>query len=169
MGSKSAGILLYRIKEGKLEVFLVHPGGPYWRKKDLGAWSIPKGEFDDQEGSSGETDLEAAIREFQEETGFSLAGDFMPLGSQKQKGGKTVFAWALEFDLDPAEIQSNSFDLEWPPRSGKTQTFPEIDRAGWFSVEAALEMINPGQAGFIHELAGRLGRGSGTVAIVNGF
>ncbi len=151
MGLKSAGILLYRIRSKQLEVFLVHPGGPFWEKRDLGAWSIPKGEF--EEGEEAET---AARREFQEETGVQVEGLMIALNPQRQKGGKLVYAWALEGNLDPETIQSNTFELEWPPHSGKKGTFPEIDRAGWFPVQAAFEKINPGQAGFIQELAERL-------------
>jgi predicted NUDIX family NTP pyrophosphohydrolase len=144
---KSAGLLLYRRKP-ELEVFLVHPGGPFWAKKDLGAWSLPKGEFDD-----GEDPLEAARREFTEETGFPIDGDFRPLTPLRQKSGKTVFAWAVEGDCDPAELHSNLFTMEWPPRSGKTHEFPEVDRGGWFDLAEARRRIVPGQAGFLDELA----------------
>jgi predicted NUDIX family NTP pyrophosphohydrolase len=147
MARHSAGLLLYRRRPGGLEVFLVHPGGPFWAPKDLGAWSIPKGEF-----SPGEDPLAAARREFQEETGFTAAGEFIPLTSRKQPGGKIIQAWALEGDCDPAGIHSNSFTLEWPPRSGRQQQFPEVDRAAWFSLAAAREKILPGQVGFLEEL-----------------
>jgi predicted NUDIX family NTP pyrophosphohydrolase len=133
-----------------LEVLLVHPGGPFWAKKDLGAWSIPKGEIDE------EVPLEAAKREFFEETGIKLAGELLPLAPHKQKSGKNVYAWAVEGDLDPAAITSNTFELEWPPHSGQVQRFPEIDRAAWFSVQVAIQKINPGQAGFIYELINKL-------------
>jgi predicted NUDIX family NTP pyrophosphohydrolase len=141
----SAGILLYRWKEDRVEVFLVHPGGPFWKKKDARAWSIPKGEY-----LLDENPLAAARREFQEETGFVLpGGDFKPLGEIKQPGGKLVTAWALEGDCPAEEIRSNLFSMEWPPKSGKTQEFPEVDRAGWFALEAAREKLLPGQRGFL--------------------
>jgi predicted NUDIX family NTP pyrophosphohydrolase len=150
VSKQSAGILVYRIKNKVLEVFLVHPGGPFWAKKDLGAWSIPKGEFDDEDP------FIAAKREFLEETGMPVGGNAIALSPQRLKGGKVVYAWAVEGDLDPAEIHSNTFEMEWPPRSGRLQSFPEIDRAAWFSVEAALQKINQGQAGFIEELVEKL-------------
>jgi predicted NUDIX family NTP pyrophosphohydrolase len=153
MGKQSAGILLYRIANEILEVFLVHPGGPFWAKKDLGAWSIPKGEFDDNEDA-----LIAAKREFEEETGMPIEGEAMALAPQKLKSGKVVYAWAVEGDLDPAKVRSNTFEMEWPPRSGRVQSFPEIDRAGWYPVEEAIRKINPGQAGFIEELGEKLGK-----------
>src|SRR5262252_3749819 len=127
MAKLSAGLLMYRRREGGLEVFLVHPGGPFWAKKDLGAWSIPKGEYDE-----GEEPLAAARREFEEETGIQPEGHFVPLKTIKQPGGKTVLAWAFEGDADVAAIKSNTFSMEWPPHSGKQQDFPEVDRAGWF-------------------------------------
>lgn len=153
MGKQSAGILLYRIANEILEVFLVHPGGPFWAKKDLGAWSIPKGEFEDDEDA-----LIAAKREFEEETGMPIEGEAMALAPQKLKSGKVVYAWAVEGDLDPAKVRSNTFEMEWPPRSGRVQSFPEIDRAGWYPVEEAIRKINPGQAGFIEELGEKLGK-----------
>ena len=143
MGKQSAGILMYRLRNDRLEILLVHPGGPFWAKKDLGAWSIPKGEFEDEDAA------EAAKREFREETGVSIEGDMMPLTPQKQKGGKVVHAWALEGDLDPSNIRSNMFELEWPPKSGKIQLFPEIDKAEWFPVHTAIKKINKGQIGLI--------------------
>jgi predicted NUDIX family NTP pyrophosphohydrolase len=143
----SAGILLYRRRADNLEVFLVHPGGPFWAKKDLGAWSLPKGELAD-----GEDPLEAAKREFTEETGFPIDGDFRPLRPLRQPSGKTIVAWAVEGDCDPAELRSNTFELEWPPKSGKRAQFPEVDRAAWFSLEEARERINKGQAAFLDEL-----------------
>lgn len=150
MSKQSAGILLYRLKNKRLEVLLVHPGGPFWKKKDTGAWSIPKGEFEAEDA------LHAAKREFEEEIGISVEGRFVALETQKQKGGKIVQAWAVEGDLDPQKIRSNTFEMEWPPKSGQKQKFPEIDRAEWFPVPTALEKINQGQAAFIHELANKL-------------
>ena len=147
MPKQSAGILLYRIEANGPSVLLVHPGGPFWAKKDLGAWSIPKGEY-----SPGEDPLEVAIREFEEETGTKLGGEFRPLGEIRQAGGKRVLAWALEGDLDPATIHSNLFELEWPPRSGRKQTFSEIDRAEWFSPDLAREKINPSQRELVERL-----------------
>jgi predicted NUDIX family NTP pyrophosphohydrolase len=147
MSKKSAGILLYRIVSGNLELFLVHPGGPFWAKKDEGAWSLPKGEFEE-----GENPLGAARREFEEETGFPAAGRAIPLEPLRQPGGKVVHAWAMEGDIDPAEMKSNTFSLEWPPKSGKRQQFPEIDRGEWFTVNDALRKMVKGQAGFIDQL-----------------
>jgi predicted NUDIX family NTP pyrophosphohydrolase len=147
MAKTSAGLLMYRFRHGSLEIFLVHPGGPFWAKKDLGVWSIPKGEF-----GPGEDPLEAAQREFHEETGYDPEGPFRPLTPVKQGSGKIVHAWAFEGDCDAAHIKSNTFSIEWPPRSGKQQEFPEIDRAGWFSVEAAKERILKGQCSLIDEL-----------------
>ena len=143
----SAGLLLYRRRSGKLEVLLVHPGGPFWATKDSGSWSIPKGEIDPDEEP-----LTAAKREFEEETGFKAEGTFIPLRPVKQKGGKVVQAWAFEGDCDPAALRSNMFTMEWPPRSGKQQEFPEVDRVEWFGIDAATEKINPGQAGLLEEL-----------------
>jgi len=148
MPKQSAGILLYRRDASGLSVLLVHPGGPFWAKKDLGAWSIPKGEY-----AAGEDPLAVAVREFEEETGVRLAGEFRPLGEIRQAGGKRVFAWALEGDLDPAGIRSNSFELEWPPNSGRTQSFPEIDRAEWFALGKAREKILASQRELIERLA----------------
>ncbi len=140
MPKTSAGILLYRRRAGSLEVFLVHPGGPFWAKKDDGAWSIPKGE-----AAPGEALLEVARREFREETGFAVEGAFKALTPVRQAGGKTVHAWAVEGDCDPAAIASNRFSLEWPPHSGRKQEFPEIDRAQWFDLAAARRKLNRGQ------------------------
>ena len=148
---QSAGILLYRIISGRVEVFLVHPGGPFWVKKDDGAWSIPKGEFAD-----GEEPLEAAKREFQEETSFSVEGTFIPLNPVKQPGGKTVYAWALEGDLDAENIRSNTFSIEWPKGSAKTKSFPEIDRADWFDLDLAKVKILKGQLGLLEQLSRKL-------------
>ena len=144
---QSAGILLYRWTTGTLEVFLVHPGGPFWKNKDAGSWTIPKGEFENEEPA-----LDAAIREFREETGFTLKGHFQPLSPIRQKGGKRVFAWALAGDLDPAKISSNTFELEWPRHSGRQQTFPEVDKGGWFTLTAARDIINPAQIALLEEL-----------------
>lgn len=143
----SAGILLYRRRGSDLEVFLVHPGGPFWAKKDLGAWSLPKGELEE-----GEEPLTAARREFTEETGFAVDGDFHPLPPQRQKSGKTILAWAVEGDCDPAALRSGTFSMEWPPRSGKQQQFPEVDRGAWFPLGEARKRINAGQAPFLDEL-----------------
>jgi predicted NUDIX family NTP pyrophosphohydrolase len=151
MAKQSAGILLYRRNKEQLEILLVHPGGPFWAKKDRGAWSIPKGEYE------GEDPLTAAKREFEEEIGIPIEGEPLALSQQKQKGGKLVDAWAVEGDLDPEQVHSNTFEMEWPPKSGKGQRFPEVDKARWFPVETALEKINPGQAAFIHELIRKLG------------
>ena len=151
MAKKSAGLLLYRFRAAALEVFLVHPGGPFWAKKDAAAWSIPKGEFEE-----GEDPLTAAKREFQEETGFSVAGKFIALSPLKQAGGKLVFAWAVEADCDAAAIKSNTFSMEWPTRSGKRKEFPEVDRASWFPLEIAREKMVEGQRGFVDELRRRL-------------
>ena len=146
MVKKSAGLLMFRRSpDGQVQVLLVHPGGPFWAKKDLGAWTIPKGEYDDSEDA-----LEAAKREFAEETGFPVSGPFLPLGSLKQPSGKTVSVWAFESDCDPAALVSNSFEMEWPPRSGRKASFVEIDRAGWFSLGEAREKLTKGQIGFLH-------------------
>lgn len=152
MSKKSAGLLIYRLREGGLEVFLVHPGGPFWAKKELGAWSIPKGEHE-----ADEDPLDAACREFTEETGFTAKGPFLPLTPQKQKSGKVIRAFACEGEVSPENLDSNSFILEWPPRSGKFQEFPEVDRAAWFPLTEAKGKIHPGQEGFLKELAGSLG------------
>ena len=151
MSKKSAGILLYRITKKNLEIFLAHPGGPFWKNKDAGAWSIPKGEFDDNEEP-----LHAAIREMKEETGLTLNGNFIELTPIKQKSGKLVYAWALEHDIDPSEIKSNEFEMEWPPRSGKKKSFPEIDRAEWFDLKKAKEKILDTQWPLVEELREKL-------------
>jgi predicted NUDIX family NTP pyrophosphohydrolase len=145
---RSAGILLYRLRGGDPEVLLVHPGGPFWAKKDAGVWSIPKGEY-----VEGEDPRACALREFEEETGTALAADALAdLGMVRLKSGKVVAAWAVEGDLDAEAIRSNTFDMEWPPRSGRTQAFPEVDRAGWFALDAAREKLNPAQSEFLDRL-----------------
>lgn len=147
MAKISAGILLFRRRPAGLEVMLVHPGGPFWAEKDLGAWSIPKGLADE-----GEDLLAAAKREFLEETGVKVEGEFLDLGAHKQPGGKTIVAWAHEGDLDPASLVSNMFALEWPPRSGRMTEFPEIDRAAWYSIEEGLEKATKGQKPIVARL-----------------
>ena len=148
MAKRSAGLLMYRWRHSHLEVFLVHPGGPFWAKKDLGAWSICKGEYAD-----GEAPLEAAIREFQEETGFAAQGEFLELGTVQQLGGKIVSAWAFEGDCDPRDLISNRCQVEWPPRSGRMIEIPEVDRGGWFSISEASERILKSQAPFLDRLS----------------
>lgn len=152
MAEQSAGILMYRLGRGFLEVLIVHPGGPLWKNKDSGAWSIPKGEF-----LPGEDPLENAIREFEEELGSPVDGEFLTLKPVRQKAGKLVQAFAVEGDLDTANIQSNKFTMEWPPRSGKIQEFHEIDSAEWFDLITAREKINPAQCAFLDELGERIG------------
>ena len=152
MPKQSAGILLYKLTNGLLQIFLAHPGGPYFRKKDDGAWSIPKGEFLDDEDP-----LAAAQREFKEEVGKPITGNFIKLQPAKQKSGKVVHAWAVEGDIDHANIASNTFEIEWPPKSGKRASFPEIDRAGWFTIDEAKVKIIPGQVWLIDELEGITG------------
>jgi predicted NUDIX family NTP pyrophosphohydrolase len=147
MAKISSGILLYRKQLSALEVLLVHPGGPFFARKDEGSWTIPKGELMEDEDP-----LKAAIREFEEETGYKPAGDFILLTSIKQKGGKVVQCWAVEGDLDPAAIVSNTFEIEWPLRSGKMKIFPEIDRAAWFELPQARQKINERQIDFIDQL-----------------
>jgi predicted NUDIX family NTP pyrophosphohydrolase len=139
--------LLFRETLSHLEVLLVHPGGPFWAKKDAGSWSIPKGEFEENEDP-----LTAAVREFEEETGFAVAGSPIPLEPLRQPSGKVVYAWAMKEDLDPARLKSNTFSMEWPPKSGRQQGFPEIDRAEWFTIELAIQKILKGQAGFLAQL-----------------
>lgn len=151
MAKLSAGLLLFRRVNRDLEIFLVHPGGPFWAKKDEGAWSLPKGEY-----SEGENPLLAAKREFQEETSLSVDGDFIPLGELRQPGGKIVSAWALENDVDPGLLKSNTFSMEWPPKSGKIREFPEVDRAGWFTVSEARAKLLKGQVSFIDRLSEKL-------------
>jgi predicted NUDIX family NTP pyrophosphohydrolase len=152
VAKRSAGILLYRITGTAPEVLLVHPGGPFWTRRDAGAWSIPKGEYE-----AGDDPLACALREFEEETGTALPpGDLIELGSVQQKGGKVVSAWAAEGDLDADAVHSNTFTMEWPPRSGRTAEFPEVDRAGWFDTETAREKLVAAQAEFVDRLLERL-------------
>lgn len=153
MAKQSAGILVYRRVPAGIEVLIVHPGGPFWAKKDQGAWSIPKGEFED-----GEDINAAAKREFQEETGQPVPeGEHIELGSVKTKSNKTIHAWAVEGDLDVTQIQSNSFEMEWPPRSGQQQTFVEVDKAGWYTPEKAMQKLNLAQVAFVERLTEFLG------------
>ena len=145
---------MYRVRDGVLEVLLAHPGGPIWAKKDAGAWTIPKGEVE-----PGEDQLATARREFEEELGFAPSGEFMPLDTITQKSGKIVRAWAFEGDCDPKAIQSNPFSMEWPPRSGKQEQFPEVDRAAFFSVEEARRRINPAQVDLLSRLEEKVSLG----------
>lgn len=151
MPQRSAGLLVFREANGFTEIFLVHPGGPFYAKRDLGVWSIPKGLFD-----SDEDPLTAARREFEEETGQKIAGDFIELTPITQKGGKLVYCWGVEAEPDAHRIVSNTFTIEWPPRSGKMQEFPEVDRAAWFDVETAKQKILRAQADLIDELLTKL-------------
>jgi predicted NUDIX family NTP pyrophosphohydrolase len=144
---QSAGVLLFRRACGQLQVLLGHPGGPFWAKKDLGAWTIPKGLLDPDEAP-----LAAAAREFKEETGHEPLGDFVSLGDAKQPGGKIVHAWTVEDDWDAEQLRSNTFEMEWPPRSGQFQSFPELDRAAWFDIDEARTKILRGQVIFIDRL-----------------
>ena len=148
MPARSAGILLYRRRSGALEVLLAHPGGPFWQRRDLGAWTIPKGEFGDEESAE-----DAARREFREEIGIDVTGALTLLGEAKQKGGKIVVAFAVEGDFDVAGLASNTFEIEWPPRSGRKASFPEVDRAQWFPLDVAPEKILASQLGLVTKLA----------------
>jgi predicted NUDIX family NTP pyrophosphohydrolase len=152
MAKKSAGLLMYRFRSDQLEVFLVHPGGPLWEKKDFGSWSIPKGEY-----SEGEDAFAAAKREFFEETGFQTEGDFKELGTLRQPSGKRIIVWAVEGNCDVNVARSNTFNMEWPPHSGQQAEFPEVDRAEWFSIDAVESKILIGQFGFIDKLCALLG------------
>ena len=154
MPKLSAGLLMCRRRNGQVEVFLVHPGGPFWAKKDMGAWSICKGEY-----AESELPLEAAKREFHEETGFTAQGSFLELGVVQQASGKIVSAWAFEGDCDPGKLVSNHCQVEWPPRSGRMIKIPEVDRGGWFSIEAARERILKAQEPFLDRLSQMLNRG----------
>jgi predicted NUDIX family NTP pyrophosphohydrolase len=147
MPKQSSGILLYRFREGEIEVLLIHPGGPFWKNKDAAAWSIPKGEIE-----ADDDPLETAVRELEEEIGLKAKGKFLPLISVRQAGGKLVHCFALNQDFDTSELKSNNFSLEWPPRSGKFQEFPEVDRAEWFDPETATKKIIPAQANLIDQL-----------------
>jgi predicted NUDIX family NTP pyrophosphohydrolase len=148
MIKQSAGLLVYRKRRGTIEVLLVHPGGPFWINKDLGAWSIPKGEF-----SENEIPLEVAKREFLEEIGATIDSEFVPLSPVKQRGGKVIYAWAVEADLDVSQVKSNTFTIEWPPRSGKLQEFPEVDRAEWFEMDMASQKINKAQSELLRQIS----------------
>ena len=152
-GKVSAGILLYRLSANGPEVFLVHPGGPFWAKRDLGAWSVPKGEVDGDEDL-----LEAAKREFREETGAPIEGDFVELEPLRQPSGKVVRVWAVEGEVDASSITSNTFSIEWPPRSGESREFPEVDRAGWFTLAEARDKLLPGQRPLLDQLMQKLPR-----------
>lgn len=154
---RSAALLVYRHGQDGIQVFLVHPGGPFWAKKDLGAWSIPKGEFDEAEDG-----LAAAKREFFEEVGQRVDGDFIALTPVKQKGGKIVHTWAVKGEVDEAAITSNEFEMEWPPRSGRKARFPEVDRGQWFSIAEARRRLLSSQVPILDELAARLGAGNKT-------
>jgi predicted NUDIX family NTP pyrophosphohydrolase len=152
VAAESAGLVLYRARNGKTEVLLVHPGGPFWKRRDEGVWSIPKGEIE-----PGETPLDVARREFEEELGMPAPdGDLQTLGSIRQAGGKVVHAWAAPGDVDVSRISSDTFAIEWPPRSGKTQEFPEVDRAAWFDLATARVKMSPAQAAFLDRLEERL-------------
>jgi predicted NUDIX family NTP pyrophosphohydrolase len=148
MAKRSAGLVMHRSTQEQLEILLVHPGGPLWARKDFGAWSIPKGEYDENEEP-----LKAAVREFREETGCNATGHFLELGSVKQAGGKTVVAWAVEGDCDSSRIASNLCRMEWPPGSGRQIEFPEVDRARWFTIEEAKTYLLKGQVPFLEILS----------------
>ena len=151
MRKESAGLLLYKLDGAEIQVLLAHPGGPFWAKKDKGAWTLPKGLVE-----AGETPLDAAIREFTEETGFAIEGEFLPLGAVVQRGGKHVEAWAIEGECDPEDLKPFMFQMEWPPKSGRMAEFPEIDRVAWFNLTEAREQILPSQVPFIERLGALL-------------
>jgi len=155
MATASAGLLLFRSAASGLEVLLVHPGGPFWQRRDLGAWSIPKGEIGAEEDA-----LAAARREFREETGWSADGEALALGTVRQKGGKVVHAWAVRCDADPDTLHSNTFEIEWPPRSGRRRSFPEVDRAAWFDLAEARRRILPSQELLLDALVAALASGT---------
>jgi predicted NUDIX family NTP pyrophosphohydrolase len=148
---ESAGLLLFRRRGGRLEVFLAHPGGPFWANKDAGAWTVPKGLVE-----PGEDPLAAAVREFAEETGLSPSGPFLPLGSVRQKSGKVVHAWAVEGDADPDRVTSNVISVEWPPGSGRRVSIPEVDRCAWFEPDEARRRLNPAQVALVERLEAAL-------------
>ena len=150
---QSAGILLFKKVGAEIHVLLAHPGGPFWKNKDLGAWSIPKGEFTDAEKP-----FDAAIREFEEETGINLQGNFLKLQPVKIKSGKIIYAWALEQDIEATQIKSNTFEMEWPPKSGRFINVPEIDKAEWFTIDIAMEKINVGQSDLILQLVATIAK-----------
>ena len=152
MAARSAGIVVYRKRAETIEVLLVHPGGPFWSKRDSGAWSIPKGEYSDDEDAEA-----AARREFEEETGWTITSDLLPLGEIRQKAGKTVTAFAAEGDFDTVSLDSNRFEIEWPPKSGRIAAFPEVDRAGWFALDEAREKIIEGQRPLLDRLEALVG------------
>jgi predicted NUDIX family NTP pyrophosphohydrolase len=152
MAKQSSGLVIFRMKDHELQIFLVHPGGPFWRNKDSGAWSIPKGEYADEEDA-----FEVAKREFHEETGFQAEGEFRELEMVRQPGGKRVRAWAVQGDCDADALKSNLFSMEWPPKSGRRAEFPEVDRAAWFGVDEARDKILKGQLPFIDQLCELLG------------
>ena len=152
MKKESAGLLLYKRDGGKLRVLLAHPGGPFWAKKDKGAWTLPKGVVE-----PGEEPLDAAIREFTEETGFPASGDFQSLGAVVQRGGKHVSAWAVEGEFDPAKLKPFMFEMEWPPKSGRKAQFPEVDRVAWFTLPDARRQILPSQLPFLERLVALVG------------
>ena len=156
MAARSAGIIVYRKRAETIEVLLVHPGGPFWSKRDSGTWSIPKGEYSDDEDAEA-----AARREFTEETGWIITSDLLPLGEIRQKAGKTVTAFAAEGDFDTASLDSNRFEIEWPPKSGRIAAFPEVDRAGWFALDEAREKIIEGQRPLLDRLEALVGGGAG--------
>jgi predicted NUDIX family NTP pyrophosphohydrolase len=156
MAKKSAGIIVYRTHAGILEVFIAHLGGPYWERKDYRAWSFPKGEFEDNE-----IPFDAALREFQEETGQSVQGDFIELTPQRNPSGKLIYSWAVEGDLDENGIKSNLFELEWPPDSGNIQKFPEIDRGKWFDIDEAKKRVHKGLVPILEELEKKIGKPQG--------
>lgn len=152
MAARSAGVIVYRKRSEATQVLLVHPGGPFWSKRDSGAWSIPKGEYSDDEDAEA-----AARREFTEETGWTIAGELLPLGEIRQKAGKTVTAFASEGDFDTASLTSNRFEMEWPPKSGLVAAFPEVDRAGWFALDEARDKIIEGQRPLLDRLGALVG------------